>query len=92
MQQEADGVFVFSGNVPIEELNVRLGVSISREGFSTIGGYLLAELGRVPTVGEQFDIDGLHVEVLEAERRRVTRVRIRRRVAEPAPTPAEERV
>jgi CBS domain containing-hemolysin-like protein len=92
IQQEADGVFVFSGNVPIEELNQRLGVSISREGFSTIGGYLLAHLGRVPTVGEQFDIDGLHVEVLEAERRRVTRVRIRRKVMEALPAPAGERV
>ena len=92
VQQEAEGVFLFSGNVPIEELNDRLGVSISREGFGTIGGYLLAQLGRVPTVGEQFDIDGLHVEVLEAERRRVTRVRIRRQVGEPAPTPAGERV
>jgi CBS domain containing-hemolysin-like protein len=92
VQQEAEGVFVFSGNVPIEELNDRLGVSIAREGFSTIGGYLLAHLGRVPTVGEQVDLDGLHVEVLEAERRRVTRVRVRRQVAEPLPTHAGERV
>jgi CBS domain containing-hemolysin-like protein len=92
VQQEADGVFVFSGNVPIEDLNDRLGVSIAREGFSTIGGYLLAHLGRVPTVAEQFDLDGLHVEVLEAERRRVTRVRIRRQVPEPLPTHAGERV
>ncbi len=92
VQQEADGVFVFSGNVPIEELNERLGVSIPREGFSTIGGFLLAQLGRVPAVSEQFDIDGLHVEVLEAERRRVTRVRIRHKVAAPAPAPAGERV
>jgi CBS domain containing-hemolysin-like protein len=67
-------------------------VSIAREGFSTIGGYLLAHLGRVPTVGEQFDLDRLHVEVLEAERRRVTRVRVRRQVAEPLPTHAGERV
>jgi magnesium and cobalt exporter, CNNM family len=91
VQQEAEGVFVFSGNVPIEELNERLGVSIAREGFSTIGGFLLAHLGRVPTVGEQFDVDGLHVEVLEAERRRVTRVRVRRQVAAPLPTHAEGR-
>ena len=35
----------------------------------------------MPAVGEQFDVDGLHVEVLEAERRRVTRVRVRRKVA-----------
>ena len=91
VQQEAEGVFVFSGNVPIEDLNDRLGVSIAREGFGTIGGYLLAHLGRVPTVGEQFDVDGLHVEVLEAERRRVTRVRVRRQVAAPLPTHAEGR-
>jgi putative hemolysin len=91
VQQEAEGVFVFSGNVPIEELNDRLGVSIAREGFSTIGGFLLAHLGRVPTVGEQFDVDGLHIEVLEAERRRVTRVRVRRQVAAPLPTHVEGR-
>ncbi len=92
VQQEADGVFVFSGNVPIEDMNDRLGVTIPREGFGTIGGFLLAHLGRVPTVGEQFDVDGLHVEVLEAERRRVTRVRVRRQVGEPLPTHAGERV
>lgn len=92
VQQEAEGVFVFSGNVSIEELNDRLGVSIASEGFSTVGGFLLAHLGRVPAVGEQFDIDGLHIEVLEAERRRVIRVRVRRQIEEPQPASAEERV
>ena len=45
-------------------------MQIEREGFETVGGYLLSHLGRVPAVGEQFDIDGLRVEVLEVERRR----------------------
>jgi putative hemolysin len=45
-------------------------------GFETVGGYLLSHLGRVPTVGERFDVDGLCVEVLDAERRRVNKVRI----------------
>ncbi len=85
VQDEGNGVFVFSGNVGIDELNDRLGVDIPREGFGTIGGYLLAHLGRVPTVGEQIDLDGLRVEVLEAERRRVTRVRVRRHAVEVAP-------
>jgi putative hemolysin len=74
-----DGVFAFSGKVDIDELADRLGVAIAREGFETVGGYLLARLGRVPAVGETLDIDGLGVEVLEAERRRVTKVRVRRR-------------
>jgi putative hemolysin len=78
--EEADGVFVFSGKVSVDEVRDRLGVTIEREGFETLGGYLLSHLGRMPYVGEAFDIDELAVEVLEVERRRITRVRVRRRV------------
>ena len=76
-----EGVFVFSGKVDIDELADRLDVEIAREGFETVGGYLLARLGRVPAVGEKVDVDALAIEVLEAERRRVTKVRVRRRDA-----------
>jgi putative hemolysin len=78
-----EGVFVFSGKVAIDELADRLGVEIAREGFETVGGYLLARLGRVPAVGETLEVDALAVEVLEAERRRVTKVRVRRSEAAP---------
>jgi putative hemolysin len=76
---EGHGSYVFSGKVSIHEVADRLGVEIEPEGFETMGGYLLSHLGRVATVGETFEIDDLSVEVLEAERRRVTRVRARRR-------------
>lgn len=88
--EERDGTYVFSGKAHVEDLAHRLKVNIEGEGFETVGGYLLAHLGRVPAVGETFDVDGLSVEVLEAERRRINRVRIRRRelVTEGAPEPA----
>jgi putative hemolysin len=73
---EPNGRFVFSGKVDIDEVVRRLGVAIERAGFETVGGYLMSHLGRVPTVGERFEVDGLSVEVLEAERRRVNKVRI----------------
>jgi putative hemolysin len=76
---EGSGVFVFNGKAHVEELADRLRVDIQGEGFETVGGFLLAHLGRVPQVGETFEVDGLAVEVLEAERRRINRVRIRRR-------------
>jgi putative hemolysin len=82
-----EGAFAFSGKVDIDDLADRLGVEIAREGFETVGGYLLARLGRVPAVGETLDVDGLRVEVLEAERRRVTKVRVRR--LEPGPERTE---
>jgi len=82
---EGRGRFVFSGKVHIDEVAQRLGVEIEREGFETVGGYLMHHIGRVPNVGERFDIDSLTVEVLDAERRRINKVRIcNREVREPS--------
>jgi putative hemolysin len=78
---EGEGSFVFKGKVSVDEVRDRIGVTIEREGFETLGGYLLSHLGRMPYVGESFDAGDLSVEVLEVERRRISRVRVRRRVA-----------
>ncbi len=87
---EGNGAFIFSGKVDIDELAERLGVEIPRDGFGTVGGYLLSHLGRVPAVGETFEVGGLRVQVLEAERRRVGRVRVQRVASLPAPETAGE--
>ena len=75
---EGGGRFVFSGSVHVEEMANLMKVSIEGQGFETVGGFLLSRLGRVPAVGEHFDLDGLDVEILETEQRRITRVRLRR--------------
>jgi putative hemolysin len=72
------GTYVFSGKANFAEVRDRLHVEIEPEGFETVGGYVLTRVGRVPSVGETFDLDGLVVEVVEAERRRIHRVKIRR--------------
>jgi CBS domain containing-hemolysin-like protein len=78
---EGGGRWVFSGKVNIDEVIQRLNVQIEQEGFETVGGYLLSHLGRVPAVGETFDMDGLTVEVLEAERRRINKVRMSKKLS-----------
>ena len=88
---EGGGCFVFSGKVDIDEVGQRLNVQIDREGFETVGGFLLTHLGRVPAVGEQVDIDGLHVEVLDVERRRVNKVRMSKLPASDVQEEAEVR-
>jgi CBS domain containing-hemolysin-like protein len=75
---EGNGSYVFSAKVSFDDLRERLGIEIEAEGFETVGGYILARLGRVPAVGETFDLDGVGVEVLEAERRRIHKVRFRK--------------
>jgi magnesium and cobalt exporter, CNNM family len=76
--EEGQGRFVFNGKVDIDEVNQRLDVHIEREGFETVGGFLMTHLGRLPSKGEHFDIDGLGVEVLEVEGRRLNKVRLTR--------------
>ena len=87
--EQGDGAFVFSAKVSIDEFRDRLGVEIEGDGFETVGGYVLTRVGRVPAVGEVFEIDGLTVEVLEAERRRIHKVRVHK--AAPEPSTVEER-
>jgi putative hemolysin len=79
--EEGNGRWVFSGKANIDEVTQRLNVDIEREGFETVGGYLLSHLGRVPAVGEKFEVDGLAVEVLDAERRRVNKVRMSKKLS-----------
>ena len=85
---EGAGSFVFTGRVSVDDLRERLDVAIEPQGFETVAGYILARLGRVPQQGESFEVDGLSVDVIEAERRRVHRVRFRRRSGAPLETPA----
>jgi magnesium and cobalt exporter, CNNM family len=73
---EGNGRYIVSGKTNVEELAQKTGVEIEREGFETVGGYLLARIGRVPAVGDRFEIDGLSVEILDVERRRINKARI----------------
>ena len=78
---EGEGHFVFAGRVGIDDAAACLNLEIERQGFETVGGYLLARLGRVPRVGELLHVDEVNVEILEAERRRIQRVRMYQRSA-----------
>ena len=77
--EEDENTFLISGRVNIDQVADRLGLQSEGQGFETFGGYLLTHLGRVPSVGETFDVDGLSVEVLDAEHRRIQKVRVRRK-------------
>ena len=75
-----DDVCEALGRAHIDEINERMDFDLPEdEDFDTIGGFVFAEFGRVPSVGESITWqDVLRVTVLEASRRRVTRVRLER--------------
>ncbi|WP_300295397.1 hemolysin family protein [Ferrovibrio sp.] len=80
--QRADGVLEAHGRCPIEDLEKKLGRQLldpdKDEDVDTVGGLIVSHLGRVPLRGEQLDHPaGLTIDVLDADPRRVKRVRIR---------------
>lgn len=67
---------ITDGSTPLNEVMARLGQPVP-DGDSLdrpIGGVLVRVLGRVPTVGERFQLAGLEVTVVDAEPARVARV------------------
>ncbi len=83
---EGQGTFLFSGSVHVEEMANLMKVTIEGQGFETVGGFLLSRLGRVPAIGEHLEVDGLDVEIVETEQRRITRVRMSKPEAVPSET------
>jgi CBS domain containing-hemolysin-like protein len=73
---EAGGSWLVSGAAHAEELERVFGVDLGERDYDTVGGFVTAALGRVPAKGEQFEHRGLRVEIVEADPRRVRRVRV----------------
>jgi CBS domain containing-hemolysin-like protein len=75
--EEEPGVYVFPGSAEIYRLQEISGRKFDDMNCSTVGGLTTAYLGRVPAPGEEFDLEGFKVQVLDADRKRVRRIRIR---------------
>jgi putative hemolysin len=71
------GTMVLDGAVNIRDLETQYNLELpSDQGFETLGGFVLAQLQRIPKPGDFFDYQGRRFTVLELEGRRVARVLI----------------
>jgi putative hemolysin len=75
--RERDGAYVVTGKFPVEKLEEVFGIQVSDEDFETISGLIFSIVGRIPQVGEIVKYQNLNLEILEADKRRIHRVRIR---------------
>jgi CBS domain containing-hemolysin-like protein len=80
IHQIDDNICEALGKTRIDEINERLGIELPEDSdFTTIGGFVFSELGRVPVSGESLTWqDRVEIQVLEASKRRIERVRIER--------------
>ena len=85
--REPDGGFVLRGSLSVDRLRDLLGVEFSGApdgAATTVAGLLNLLAGHVPHSGERIEHGGLQFEVLEANQRKVLRLRARRRAASAA--------
>jgi len=78
MVREGATSLVMRGSTSIEQVEEMLGVHFGEnadETVTTIAGLLSHVGGRVPAPGEKFDLEGYRFEVLEANQRKVLRVK-----------------
>ncbi|HKP30885.1 MAG TPA: hemolysin family protein [Gemmatimonadales bacterium] len=71
---QGPGRWLVQGGVPLAELEGTLEHQFGREDVDTVGGLVLATLGRVPRVGESVDFGAYRLVVEQVARRRVRRV------------------
>jgi putative hemolysin len=51
---------------------------IESEDFDTVGGFVIHQLGRLPSVGDEVEVEGLNLRVLSMSGRRIRRLRVAR--------------
>jgi CBS domain containing-hemolysin-like protein len=73
-----DGYYDVLGSTEIGKIERLFDMEIEDDDFTTIAGLVISESGYVPHPGEHLTFRGLDVEVLEADDRRINRLRLRR--------------
>jgi putative hemolysin len=77
--QREDGTWLVDGMLPVSKLEELLGgfpIRTDDTGFTTVGGLVMAHLGRIPAVADSIETNQLRFEVMEMDGKRVDRVLI----------------
>lgn len=84
----ADGTWFFPGLMRPDEVSERIGpLNVPDEaGYETVGGFMMAELGRIAVAGDTVAVEGGLLVVDRVERRRIDRIRF---IAAPSPEASE---
>jgi CBS domain containing-hemolysin-like protein len=73
----ASGAVVLDGGSNLRDLETQYDIVLPREeGFETLAGFVMDQLGKIPKAGERFEFDGRRYTVLQMDGHRIIRVKI----------------
>ena len=75
-----EGNYIVHGGAEIEELEETLGVDLGEPDVTTVSGLIVDHLGKVPVPGEMIVLDGLSVEILSSDRKKIQTMRVKKKV------------
>lgn len=70
--------WVVEGRVPVEDLEEALDTELPDGPYASVGGLYLAFAGKIPTAGDEEDIDGYTFRIIRMDRRRIDRLQVTR--------------
>ncbi|WP_115863232.1 hemolysin family protein [Halorussus litoreus] len=77
IERRGDGSYAVDGGISVSEANATAGTDFEAEGVETVGGLVLARLGRAPEVGDEVAVDGYRFEVEQVDGARISTVVLR---------------
>ena len=75
--EAGEGVYEVLGSTEIGKIERLFDMEIEADDFTTIAGLVIAEKGSVPRAGEHLEFRGLEVEVLDADEKRIGRLKLK---------------
>jgi CBS domain containing-hemolysin-like protein len=79
IKKEKDGSYSLDGGAAVRDLNRKLGLNLPvSEGYTTVAGFLMSEAGQVLEEGAQVPFNGHVFQIEKVDKRRITKVRMRK--------------
>jgi putative hemolysin len=78
------GAVEVDGKLNLDEVAEVSGLTLPEGPYATLGGYIMAGLGRLPQNGDELECDGFRLQVIDVDGRRAARVRLTPPPLEPA--------
>lgn len=76
IQQTGDREYLIDARMDIDEFNEQFKLGLPKEGYETIGGFILAELDRLPQTGETVTYEEAVFEVVDVHRYGISKIRM----------------
>lgn len=77
IQRIDDSTMEVDARVAVHEINAAMEINLPEDGaYETIGGFVFSHLGKIPMPGETLEHGGIEIQVVDAEPRKINRLRI----------------